>query len=536
MTDLLPPRSPASEVQTQIHYRLVERLSESERRHRALVESLRDPVLQCDAAGRLEYLNHAWSELTGRDRESSLGRSFLDFVEPADLPRVEKALGAAGAAEEGPAVVGEFRLQTEDGASVHVGFTFGKSVAGSIVGSLHDLTSRKEVEESLERARDAAEEASRLKSSFLANMSHEIRTPLSAVLGYSELLAQHDIPASERRDYADRVQRNGEHLLALVSDILDFSRIESGRLDVSAEPMVLCELVDDLEREHGSAAREKGLSFEVAWSGALPPGQLFVTDPTRLRQVLTNLLSNALKFTADGAVALDIDADTSSGTIRFQVVDTGIGIALERVSALFEPFRQADETITRRFGGTGLGLAISARLANLLGGTLRAESEPGKGSRFVLELPLTTAEAPVRRPEPAEARDRSEARSQAGDCRVLVVDDTADLRKLMVRFCEDLGVRTDTAVDGVDAMEHVAEAAGPYKAVLMDMQMPVMDGYTATRRLRAEGYDGLIVAMTAHAMRGDREKCLEAGCDDYLAKPVTRASLTKLFERYCGPA
>jgi len=531
MADEAQSLAPASEVQAQIHYRLIERLSESERRYRALVENLGHPVLQCDLSGRLDYLNSAWYGLTGHDPESSLGRSLVEFVDPAQVPLLKRALADASD-EEGPAVTCEFRLRKKGGAYADVGLSLGKASYDSLVGSLRDLTHEKETQRSLEGARDAAEEASRLKSSFLANMSHEIRTPLSAVLGYTELLAAGDIEPKLRQDCADRIQRNGQHLLALVNDILDFSRIESGRVDVSPEPLVLGELIDDLEREHKVAAQEKGLLMKTTWSGEYPADEQLVFDRTRLRQILTNLLSNAIKFTSEGSVSLEVDSDLRRRLIRFTVVDTGIGIAPDKVFTLFEPFRQADETITRRFGGTGLGLAISARLAELLGGALVCESEPGSGSRFVLEVPLRTQQAIALESKVDQVNAGPLKLSPGQECRVMIVEDTADLRMLMVCFCEGLGMQVETASNGAEAIERLAEGAS-FKAILMDMQMPVMDGYSATRELRANGYGGLVIAMTAHAMRGDREKCLEAGCDDYLAKPVTVASLRSLFERHC---
>ncbi|MDH3420093.1 MAG: ATP-binding protein [Gammaproteobacteria bacterium] len=522
--------APASEVQAQIHYRLIERLSESERRYRALVENLGHPVLQCDLSGRLDYLNTAWHSLTGHDPESSLGRSLVEFVDPVEVPVLKQALAVVSAGE-GSAVTCEFRLRKKNGGYADVGLSLGKASSDSLVGSLRDLTHEKETQRSLEQARDAAEEASRLKSSFLANMSHEIRTPLSAVLGYAGLLAAGDVEAEERQDCVARINRNGQHLLALVNDILDFSRIESGKVEVFPEPFVLCEFIDDLEREHKVTAREKGLLMTTRWSGAFPADQQLVADRTRLRQILTNLLTNAVKFTSNGSVSLEIESDVRSQMIRFTVTDTGIGIAPEKVSTLFEPFRQADETITRRFGGTGLGLAISARLAKLLGGTLVCESEPGSGSRFVLEVPLRTQQATSgeSKADLSNAGPLEFGLGQHG--RVLIVEDTADLRKLMVCFCEGLGLEAETASDGAEALERLAEGAS-FKAILMDMQMPVMDGYSATRELRANGYGGLVIAMTAHAMSGDREKCLDAGCDDYLAKPVSVASLRSLLMRH----
>ena len=525
-----------SEVQAQIHDRLVERLWESERRYRSLVENLRDPVIQCTPSGELTYVSPAWRELTGHDFESSRGRSILEFVRPGDRDALAGALSRAGEFDESPQIQGEVALMTRDGTTVNVGYSLGRGLRDSLVGSLHDLSSRKEAEDSLARARDAAEEASRLKSSFLANMSHEIRTPLSAVLGFTELLAQETLDADERHEYADRVQRQGRHLLALVNDILDLSRMESGHLEVTADSVDLPELVDDLKRQHMGAARDKGLCLETVWTGRLPPGQLLQTDPTRVRQVLTNLVSNAVKFTERGSVGLEVAVDPVGRILRFVVTDTGIGIEPHMVPVIFEPFTQADKTIARRFGGAGLGLAISAGLAELLGGSLTCVSEPGRGSSFTLTLPLSWVERPEHTitAEPAGIREVPSMRGEA--CSVLVVEDTSDLQKMMVRFCESVGWKAWAASNGAEVLERVSAAATPFQVILMDMQMPVLDGYEATRRLRRNGYTGVIVALTAHAMRGDREKCLEAGCDDYLAKPVTREVLRDLLERRRVPA
>lgn len=526
------PGLPNSEVQTQIQYRLIERLSESERRYRALVEHLGHPVLQCDHTGRLDYLNAAWYELTGYDAETCLGRTLVEFADPADIPKLIEALAAARGAGECRAVTCEFRLRRRGGDVADVSLTLGKAADDRVVGSLRDRTHEKDAQQALERARDAAEEASRMKSSFLANMSHEIRTPLSAVLGYTELLATDGVNPEERQDCASRIHRNGQHLLALVNDILDFSRIESGRLEFSAEPFVLCELVDDLERDLKAVAQDKGLEMQTSWSVDYPPDHLLVTDRTRLRQILTNLLSNAIKFTADGSVSLAVETDLRRRILRFTVSDTGIGIAEDKIASLFEPFRQADETITRRYGGTGLGLAISSRLAAFLGGALFCESTPGSGSCFTLEIPLRTRqrEAAYEKQTPAAAKPKLTATNQQP--RVLIVEDTPDLRQLMGSFCQALGLHFEMAADGAEAVERLGGST-PFSAVLMDMQMPVLDGYSATQTLRDSDYDGLVIAMTAHAMRGDREKCIDVGCDDYLAKPVTLASLRAMFEKHC---
>ncbi|MDH3422192.1 MAG: ATP-binding protein [Gemmatimonadota bacterium] len=530
----------ADEVQAQIHYRLLERSAAAERRYRILVEHLQDPVVQLDREGLLVFVNTAWCRAVSTPPDASLGQPLLHFVSEGDEATVRDTVASVSSLSGEESATVEVGL-LYDGEAVPVSACFRRSVDGDVIASFHDLRAQKKLEEGLRAAKEAAEEANRLKSSFLANMSHEIRTPLSAVLGFAEMLGGGSLTDAERADYASRVERNGRHLLGLIDDILDFSRIESGKLEVLLEPLEVCDTVDDVVAGLADRARAKGLDLSTKWTGSAWGGRRLVSDEMRLRQILTNLLTNAVKFTERGSVSLLVHADPEEGRVRFSVRDTGMGISAERLDSVFEPFRQESQDITRRYGGAGLGLAISARLADMLGGTLTVESEVGQGTVFVLDLPLRTA-ARSASEEPQTTRRATAAASEeeyAGECRVLVVEDTPDLRNLMVRFVSDLGLEADTASNGMEAVDMVAtsvERGVRYKSVLMDMQMPLMDGYEASRHLRAGGFDGLIIALTAYAMQGDREKCLAVGCDDYLAKPVNRAALRALFDRYCGAA
>ena len=538
-----------SEVQAQIHYRLLEQSAASERRYRILIEHLQDPVFQLDGSRTLTFVNAAWCETIGLEQSESLGRELASFVDPHDLGKIRAAFDALDDPSEGGAVSVEFRVLRECGTPLEVECSLQRSVDSDVIGSLRDLTRHKLLEERLRAARDAAEAASRLKSSFLANMSHEIRTPLGAVLGFTEILGEDDLDETGRREYARLVQRNGNHLLALVDDILDLSKIESGKLEIREEPFELCELVEDVVTVCSDEIRAKGLEMSTEWSGSEWPGGDFVSDPMRVRQILSNLLCNAVKFTHEGSIALEVNVDADDRIVSFVVADTGLGIAPDRLASIFEPFRQAEQDITRRFGGTGLGLTISSRLAALLGGQLSVESELGRGSRFRLELPLRMHDGPTtpsgeatasrgRAPSRSSSNPQAGRESSFGGRRVLLVEDTADLRRLMLRFLESFGVEVDAVTNGEEAAERIGlpgDEGGGYDMVLMDMQMPVMDGYTATRTLRQRGYEGLVVALTAYAMSGDRRKCLEAGCDDYLAKPVSRATICDLFERHFGP-
>ncbi len=541
MTDDAPAPSgeqlSPSEVQAQIHYRLVERLSARERHYRGLVEGLRDPVFQCDPSGVLTFVNAAWGRMFEEDESASRGRNLLDYAHPEDIGIVRRALATVTEGPDEKALTGEFLARRGDGSTVHVEFSLRRSPDAGLVGALHNVSAQKEVQDSLRAAKNFAEEANRMKGAFLANMSHEIRTPLSAVMGFAEFLGDDDLTPAERREYVARVRRNGQQLLALVNDILDFSKIENGHLEVTEEAFAPCQLVDDVVEGLTEEARARGVALAVRWEGDPPAEPLLVSDPIRLRQILSNLLTNALKFTSDGSVELVVSVDAKAERIRYSVVDSGIGIPTEMIRTIFEPFQQADSTSTRKHGGTGLGLAISQRLAGLLGGEIEVDSRVGDGSRFTLALPLRTAPSGEDRTEDVtvfEPTGESESRIGA---RVLLVEDTTDLVRLMSRLLEGMGVTVDAAHNGAAALEAVdiAQREGrAYDIVLMDMQMPIMDGYEATRELRASGFDAPVIALTAHAMTGDRARCMAAGCDDYLTKPVHKAALHAALLRHCG--
>ncbi|HYN99397.1 MAG TPA: ATP-binding protein [Actinomycetota bacterium] len=375
--------------------------------------------------------------------------------------------------------------------------------------------------EELATARDAAMESSRLKSEFLATMSHEIRTPMTGVIGLTHLLLQTDLD-QRQREYAEGVKGAGEALLSIINDILDFSKMEAERTEIEILDFNLHGLVDDTAGLLAETARGKGLSFSSSISADVPK---FVRgDPARVRQVLLNLLSNAVKFTEQGGVDLEVELATEAPgntTVRFKVTDTGIGVAAGDGDKLFEPFSQADASTTRRFGGTGLGLAISRQLVALMDGDIGFESESGGGSTFWFSVPVQESSSIAAfRAHDAPAQNAAQADTTRG--RVLVVEDNKVNQLVALATIEQLGYAADLANNGLEALEALAQAR--YAAVLMDCQMPEMDGYTATRRIREK--EGLmhrtpVIAMTAAAMQGDRERCIEAGMDDYICKPIT---------------
>lgn len=396
-----------------------------------------------------------------------------------------------------------------------------------------DITERKHFEEQLQAAQHLAEAANRAKSDFLANMSHEIRTPMTAILGYSDLIASrlHD---PDDLHCIETIRNNGRFLVEIINDILDLSKIEADKMDLAIERVSPEAIVADVISLLEMRAREKKIALSAEIASELP--ESIETDPVRLRQILLNLLGNAIKFTEVGSVRLVACLDQDRARIQFDIIDTGIGIDPEHLPKLFQPFTQADASVTRSHGGTGLGLAICKRLALLLGGELSVESRPGQGSKFTVELATgdlsavrmvrsrlgqcASSETVVEQPLPTIA------------CTALVVDDRREVRYLAQHFIEEAGGKVLVAQNGAEALELLSgEAGAAVDLVVMDISMPVMDGYTAARSLRQRGFTRPIIALTANAMQGDREKCLEAGFNDYATKPLDRRILVETIKR-----
>ena len=421
---------------------------------------------------------------------------------------------------------------------LQAGYAYASTMQGLVNNQLLQRRARE-----IDAARVESIEANRAKSEFLANMSHEIRTPMAAVLGYADLLLDPHLAPGERFNHVQVIRQNGEHLMALVNDILDLSKIEAGKMaveSIAASPLQIIAEVAFLMRVR---AAEKGLLFELACVGKVP--ETIQSDPTRLKQIVMNLVGNAIKFTDRGGirvVARCEGADSPTPRLVVEVADTGIGMSDDQVRKVFATFSQADASTTRRFGGSGLGLVISKRFAELLEGTLDVQSAPGRGSVFRLSVPTGPIDGVAMVGEfaeaPADDTPPSTVRRVPGlvpSCRVLLAEDGTDNQVLVTAFLTKAGAKVKVVTDGEQAMREAAAAADagdPYDVVLMDMQMPVMDGYSATSKLRLAGYTGAIVALTAHAMAGDRERCESAGCDDYLTKPVDRAQLTATIARF----
>ncbi len=397
----------------------------------------------------------------------------------------------------------------------------------------------------LAATRDAAEAANRSKSAFLANMSHEIRTPMAAILGFAEQLVQPGLSEMERTDAIETINRNGLHLLEIINDILDISKIEAGRMTVEQVACDPRKLVGDVAALIRVRADAKNLTFDTEVAGAIP--KIVKTDPTRLRQILINLTGNAVKFTSEGGVRLIVSHMSEGETpyMQFDVVDTGMGMTPEQVAGLFRPFAQADDSTVRRFGGTGLGLAISRHFARLLGGDLTVvESGEGVGTRFRATIAARPVEDDQRDEDTDSVRPSAEplrkdapitTESPLDGVRVLLAEDGPDNQKLISFVLKKAGALVTVVENGKLATEAALAAIGEehtYNVILMDMQMPVMDGYTAVELLRREGYSAPIIALTAHAMANDRSRCLDAGCDDYASKPIDRNALVQCVARW----
>ena len=511
--------------------KLDQRLRDQQFYTRSLIESNIDALMTTDPSGIITDVNKQMEALTGCTRDELIGAPFKKYF--TDPERAEAAIKLVLSQKK----VTDYELTAcaRDGKQTVVSYnatTFydrDRTLQGVLAVS-RDVTERKLVEAELQQAKAAAESASRTKSDFLASMSHEIRTPMNAIIGIADLLAK--TPLNPEQDkYVQIFRRAGDNLLNLINDILDLSKVEASQLELERTGFSVKDHLEKVTEMVAGRAREKGLALVCEIAPNVPAD--LVGDPTRLRQVLINLLGNAIKFTESGEVALRVapDADSSVPTaLRFTVSDTGIGIPSEKLGQVFEPFTQADSSTTRRFGGSGLGLTISKRLVELMGGRIWAESTVGKGSVFAFAVPFESWAA-ADRPTAAPAGTGFNAPLPA--LRILLAEDSPDNCTITMAYLEDTPYRVEIAENGAIAFERFI--AGHYDLVLMDRQMPIMDGLTATRTIRAweQANDRLptpIIALTASALKRDREMCLAAGCTAFLTKPIKQEVLLQAIK------
>jgi len=501
-----------------------------------IINSLGDPVYVKDRQHRLILVNDAACKLFNRSRSDLIGRTAYDLFP------VDHMADISWEKDEEVFLSGNENVNVETNTyspgvtlTVLAKKTLYRDNAGNefLVGITRDITDLKSTEEKLRAAKEAAEEAARSKSEFLANMSHEIRTPLNAVVGLTGLLLSADLTA-EQRDYVETVRDSGRSLLSVISDILDFSKIEGGKMELECQPFDLRDCIEVAFDLVSSEASEKALALRFSLPEDLP--KTIIGDVTRLRQVLVNLLSNAVKFTDRGSVELEVAAHPGGGgmwEIHFAVKDTGIGIPEDKADRLFLSFSQIESSTTRKYGGTGLGLAISKRLVEMMGGRIWVTGNPGPGCTFHFTV---LAKASVREIQTPPARlERSAEKAPekrpdgSRDLRILLAEDNCVNQKVALQMLKRIGYSADVAANGLEVLQALERQS--YDVILMDIQMPEMNGFEAARKIREMWPNGpKIIAITAYALDGDRERCIQAGMDDYIAKPIQIEELQSVLE------
>ncbi len=519
-------------------------LRESEEKFRTISDRANDAIIMMDDTGAVSFWNRAAENLFGFTAEEAQGRVLHELLVPVHY-REPYSRWLSDFQRTGKAVVLGKTIETDvvrkDGTEIPVEFSLSAvsiKEKWNAVGVVRDIRPRKEAERVLKEAKETAEATTKAKSEFLANMSHEIRTPMNGIMGMTDLVLRSGLN-EEQEKYLRAVKGSSDHLMHILNDILDFSKIEAGRLELEE---VFFDLKSTLDTAMGQIApkiHDKGLALTCRVDREVPVS--LEGDPVRLRQVLFNLLGNAIKFTEAGEIRVECGVEKDDGDtvlLHFIVSDTGIGISKEKQTDIFESFRQADGSMTRQYGGTGLGLTISRNLVELMGGKIWVESEPRVGSsfHFTARFQMQSEEWTVpshMETTPVPAPDAI-SRAEQGSLRILLVEDNDINQMMAANILRKWGHAVDVAENGSKALDRLAEDA--YSLILMDVQMPVMDGLEATRAIRKrEERDGghvPIIAMTAHAMKGDRERCLESGMDDYLSKPIDPERLAGALEMW----
>ncbi|MDB6151858.1 MAG: ATPase [Chthoniobacteraceae bacterium] len=523
-------------------------LNELSTLQRAILDSANFAIVSADTDGTIRTFNSTVQNWLGYSEEEVVGKAAITLLhDPGEiekraaaqskLPGTQIAPGVEALvceARAGGAHESEWTYVRKDGSTfpVMLSVTAIRDSSGTITGFMavaRDITAQKKHEAAMILAKEEAEHANRAKSQFLANMSHEVRTPLNGILGVNGMLLESTL-SSEQKHLAETVQFSAESLLSIVNDILEFSKIEAGHLNLELEDFPVTELISGVVDLHSARAQKKGVLIESSIDPRIP--KLVHGDPGRLRQVLNNLVGNALKFSEHGAIRIAVEP-LNEDFLRFSITDEGIGIAPEAQAHIFEAFVQADDSITSHYGGTGLGLSICRQLAGLMGGEIGLESVPGNGATFWFTIRFRAASQMPLPPEPVEEFDEMSIRLAGRPLRILLAEDNRVNRMVAIHQLQAIGCQVESVENGRAALEILERES--FDIIFMDCQMPVMDGYSATieirRREEASSNHTWIIAVTANAMDGERERCLEVGMDDYLSKPFRRAELVKVIRR-----
>jgi PAS domain S-box-containing protein len=513
--------------------RAEEALRNSERNYRELMEQAADAIFVADPKG-LRYVdaNQAACDLLGYAREELIGMPFNSIFHPDEIAQEPIKYEEMW---RGEIIHTRRRFRRKNGSYVPVELNARMLADGRLQALARDVSEWLSREAELKKANEKAEAASRAKSEFLANMSHEIRTPMNSVIGMARLalLHEHD---SGQRGYLEKILLSGEHLLGIIDDILDFSKIDAGKLGIEYVELDVVRVMENVTSIVAEKAKAKGLHYAVDVGSDIPRG-LF-GDPLRLRQILLNLTDNAIKFTSSGEVKVSVQrlkCDRSDCLIHFEVCDTGIGMSEQSLAGLFNPFQQADGSVTRNYGGTGLGLVISKRLVDLMGGEMGISSKPGKGSTFWFRIPLYKAKGSAKSSSEIDMVDQDSARKLVGGKRVLLVENNLFNQQVARELMENVGLVVLVANNGVEALELLRQDR--FDGVLMDLQMPVMDGLEAVAHIRTNpDWDALpVIAMTANALEEERKRCLAAGMNDFIPKPVRPEMLYAVLAKWLSP-
>jgi len=527
-------------IETVIGYNeTIKTLEESRQQYKLLTENMSALICEIDENGVYTYLNNAYDKVLGFSPEELLGRAASELMHPEDLLRAIDDFNTL--INSWQPMTREWRFKHKNGEWLWfecvANLYADKNGAKKTVVVSTDITNRKKAETEILKAKVAAEDASRAKSMFLANMSHEIRTPMNGIIGFTGLL-EHTRLSAEQLEFLEMVKMSSKHLLGLINDILDFSKVEAGKLKLESAAINISELAYKTVALLEGAAQRKGIYLKCSVSEKL--NYRVMGDNLRLKQVLTNLIDNAIKFTNSGGVEIcitEVENDTKKALLAFSVKDTGMGIPENKIGEMFESFRQLDGSNTRKHGGTGLGLAIVKNLVEMMGGCVRVKSVVNFGSEFMFAIPFEISrETDKRLNDLKEAIQKEGIGLIGGKLSILLVEDDAMSQKLIHSILERkaAGSFLEVAENGIEALEMMKNKS--YDLILMDGQMPEMDGFAATRIIRErERFSKThvpVIAVTAYAISGDREKFIEAGADDYITKPIDEIELFDKIEKY----